>query len=46
MLIVDHDDQGTVGVVLNRPTDLTAADVEPGIGWGLTSVMGTAWARR
>ena len=28
MLIVDHDDKGTVGVVLNRPTQLTAADVD------------------
>ena len=28
MLIVDHDDKGTVGVVLNRPTKLTAADVD------------------
>lgn len=28
MLIVDHDEQGTVGVVLNRPTQLTAADVD------------------
>ena len=27
MLIVDHHEKGTVGVVLNRPTQLTAADL-------------------
>ncbi|CAK9020498.1 unnamed protein product, partial [Durusdinium trenchii] len=28
MLIVDHHEKGTVGVVLNRPTQLTAADLD------------------
>jgi putative transcriptional regulator len=30
ILLLDHDDDGALGVVLNRPSDLEAADVLPG----------------
>jgi putative transcriptional regulator len=29
VLLLDHDEQGSLGVVLNRPTDLDVADVLP-----------------
>ena len=30
VLLLDHDDEGALGIVLNRPSDLDAAEVLPG----------------
>jgi putative transcriptional regulator len=32
LLIADHDEQGAVGVVLNRPADVTVAEAAPELG--------------
>ena len=32
VLVVEHNDEGSIGVVLNRPSPLAVADVLP--GWG------------
>jgi len=31
VLLLDHDEDGTLGVILNRPTDVLAADVLPSV---------------
>jgi putative transcriptional regulator len=55
VLLIHHDGEGTFGVVLNRPTELTASDLcttleidwcgEPGkeIGWGGPVQPQTGW---
>jgi putative transcriptional regulator len=32
VLLLDHDDDGTLGVILNRPSDIETADVLPSVG--------------
>ena len=55
VLLIHHDEQGTFGVVINRPTDVTATGLcssleldwcgtpEKGIGWGGPVQPQTGW---
>jgi putative transcriptional regulator len=40
VLVLRHDDQGTLGVVLNRPTNLVPATIFPELGDGIGSYEG------
>jgi putative transcriptional regulator len=40
VLVLRHDDQGTLGVVLNRPTNLVPATIFPELGAGIGSYEG------
>jgi len=42
MLIVHHDDDGTIGIMINRPTNLRPADVFPDIA-GVESYTGVLY---
>ena len=40
ILVLRHDDEGTIGVVLNRPTNLVPATIFPELGAGIGSYQG------
>jgi putative transcriptional regulator len=41
VLVLRHDDQGTIGVALNRPTNLVPATIFPELGDGIGGYAGT-----